>query len=125
MLSLINSGRGVARGVNFFVHANGQGTDNYVFDGFLAAGEGVTVVTPIELPSPPGVLVADLPDLAAMVVYRDGRGFVHYRTHTGVEYVPRTRIRRRRRFGGHCAPTSTASKGGWRPLSARRARRQV
>jgi hypothetical protein len=94
MLSLINSGQGLARGVNFAVHASGQATDNVIGDGFLRAGEGVMVYTRIGLPAPPGVLQADLPDLAVMVAYRDARAFVHYRTHTGDEYVPRTLIRR-------------------------------
>jgi hypothetical protein len=69
-----------------------------VGDGFLPAGEGVMVLTRIGLPAPPGVIRADLPDLAVMMGYRDARGFVHYRTHDDREYVPKTLIRRRPKY---------------------------
>lgn len=93
-LTLVNSGRGFARGANFLVHADGQATRNVIEDGFLRAGDGVQVSTSIALPAPPGVFHTDLPDLAVLVAYRDTRGFVHYRTHADVEYVPRTVFRR-------------------------------
>jgi hypothetical protein len=97
-MTVINTGRALARGVNFVVHADGQVTRNFIGDGFLAAGEGVTIATNITLPAPPGQLRHDLPDLAVLVAYRDARGFVHYRTHTEVEHVPRTLFRRRPKY---------------------------
>jgi hypothetical protein len=97
-LALINSGRGVARGVNFVVHADGQATENIVNDGFMEPGERVHAVTSIGLVAPAGVMQHDLPDLAVMVTWRDAAGFVHYRTHTEVEHVPRTRLLRRPKY---------------------------
>lgn len=94
-LALVNTGTGLARGVNFMVHALGQVTHNVVNDGFMQPGERVHALTGIgPLTAPQGVLRHDVDDLAVMVAYRDAAGFVHYRTHAGVEYVPRTLFRR-------------------------------
>jgi hypothetical protein len=98
-LSIINSGRGVARGANFAVHALGALTDNHIGDGFVQPGDKVHVLTDIgPLPAPVGTLRHDLDDLAAMVVFRDARGFAHYRTHAGEQFTPRTLIRRRPKY---------------------------
>lgn len=94
-LSIINAGRGVARGSSFAVHALGHATDNVIGDGFMPPGQRVQVVTDIgPLPTPAGQMRADLDDLGVMVAYRDARDYVHYRTHAGKEWVPRTLIRR-------------------------------
>jgi hypothetical protein len=99
LLAIINTGRGVARGVNFAVHALGHVTDNVIGDGYMQPGERVHVVTDIgPLPTPAGQMRADLADLGVMLAYRDGQGFVHYRTHTGEHRTPRTRIRRRPKY---------------------------
>jgi hypothetical protein len=97
MLSIINTGRGVARGATFAVHALGRATDSPVGDGFVQAGDKVLVLTDIG-PLPTDTWQWDLPDLGAMVGYRDADGFAHYRTHTGKHVTPRTRIRRRPKY---------------------------
>jgi hypothetical protein len=97
-LSIINTGRGVARGCDFAIHAAGLLTDGVLGDGFVAAGQRLHVVTDIPLPRPEGKLRADLPDLAVMVAYRDAEGFAHYRTHAGAHRTPKTLIRRRPKY---------------------------
>lgn len=98
-LAIINTGRGVARGTNFAVHALGHVTDNVVGDGYVGPGERFHVTTDIgPLPTPAGQMRADLADLGVLVVYRDAEAFAHYRTHTGKHYVPRTLIRRRPKY---------------------------
>jgi hypothetical protein len=97
-LALINSGRGVARTVYFMVHAGGKATWNFVGgDGYLEPGERAHASTLIPLPEA-GPIKGDVPDLAVMVSWRDAEGFVHYRTHTEAEHVPRTRLRRRPKY---------------------------
>lgn len=99
MLSIINSARGVARGANFAVHAVGYLTDGVIGDGFVESGAKVHIVTDIgPLPTPEGKMRNDVDDLAVMVVFRDARGFAHYRTHTGRQYTPRTLMRRRPKY---------------------------
>lgn len=98
-LSIINTGRGVARSSNFFVHALGEATENVIGDGFMQPGERVHVLTNIgPLPTPEGRMRHDVDDLAVLLAYRDAQGFVHYRTHAGAHYVPRTLIRRRPKY---------------------------
>jgi hypothetical protein len=98
-LAIINSGRGVARGANFAVHALGSVTDDVIGDGYVEPGGRVHVVTSIgPLPTPRGQMRPDLPDLAVLLAYRDASGFVHYRTHEDREYVPRTLVRRRPKY---------------------------
>jgi hypothetical protein len=99
MLSIINTGTGVARGSNFAVHALGHATDDVLADGYMRPGERFHIFTSIgPLPAPAGVLRHDVEDLAAMVVYRDAEGFAHYRTHRGDHYTPRTWLRHRPRY---------------------------
>ncbi|HEV7752603.1 MAG TPA: hypothetical protein VGO71_13745 [Baekduia sp.] len=99
MLSIINTGTGVARGTNWAVHALGQVTDDILGDGFMQPGEKVHILTTIgPLPRPAGQMRPDLDDLGAMVTYRDVNGFVHYRTHTGEHDTPKTWLRRRPKY---------------------------
>jgi hypothetical protein len=96
-LSIVNTGRGVARGATFALHALGRATDSPLDDGFMQSGDRLHVVTDIG-PLPTDSWQGDLPDLAAMVGYRDADGFAHYRTHTGKHLTPRTRIRRHPKY---------------------------
>jgi hypothetical protein len=96
-LSIVNAGRGVARGTTFAIHALGRATDSPAGDGFVQPGEKLLFTTDIG-PVPTDQWHGDLPDLATMVGYRDAEGFVHYRTHTGKHVTPRTGIRRRPKY---------------------------
>jgi hypothetical protein len=98
-VAIVNSGQGTARGANFAVHALGTATDGVIGDGFVMGGDRVKYQTTIgPLPTPAGNMRPDLDDLGAMVAYRDAGGYVHYRTHDGREYVPKTLIRRRPKY---------------------------
>ena len=95
-LAVVNTGRGTARGARYLVHALGQVVEGAPDDGFVRGGERIHVRTDIPVPH---AMVGDaIPDLGVMVSCRDAEGFVHYWTHRGREYVPRTLMRRRPRY---------------------------
>ncbi|WP_028065130.1 hypothetical protein [Solirubrobacter soli] len=96
-LSVINTGRGVARGARYVLHGGGLFAEGVLADGFIVPHQRVSVgslVGPVDTSATRG----DLPDLAAIVSYRDAEGFAHYRTHAGAAYTPKTLIRRRPKF---------------------------
>jgi len=93
-LVIVNGGQGLARGTTFAVHALGSARNGVLLDGFVRPGQQIKVYTDIG-PLPMDKLRGDVPDLGAMVSYRDAVGFVHYRTHDGRETIPKTWLRRR------------------------------
>ncbi len=96
-LSVINTGRGVARGARYVLHGAGKACEGVLGDGFILPQQRVYVgslVGPVEV----GASHGDLPDLAAIVTYRDAQGYVHYRTHAGAARTPKTLIRRKPKY---------------------------
>jgi len=93
LLSIVNSGSGLARGVNFAIYAMDMVTDGHVGDGFMQPGDKIHVVTRIgPLPVPANFHRGDV---GVMVAYRDASGAAHYRTHDGRHRSPKSRIRKR------------------------------
>lgn len=96
MVALVNSGPGLARTVNYRIYALGKVTYGTVGDGFMQPADKVHVLTPIGPLPVADTGRVDTSGVAVIVAFRDARGFVHYRTPGGEEWVPRTRLRRPR-----------------------------
>ncbi len=95
-LAVVNTGRGVARGSKYEIHALGKTASGILDDGFVLPGQKWRVVTSIGPFSSIGT-TKDL-GVAALVTHRDSAGFVHYTTAAGVTRTPKTLIRRRPRY---------------------------
>jgi hypothetical protein len=91
MAAIINSGRGVARGVNVAIYTPTGRVEVGAGDGFLRPGERLHIHTEISVTT--GARTVN-----AIVAYRDAENYVHYRTDTGKHRAPRRLITRRPKY---------------------------